>query len=114
VPKHRCATEPYNPFITAQLRWPEWTFAPTLIRNGTEYIDVERHTYLLDAREWGDDWPAAIAHAIAHLTLGHHLINYPDIPDQAERDATGLAELWLDTTIGAGMIIDTNGGVGRA
>lgn len=51
VPTHRRANVRYNPIIDAQLRWPDWTFALTFIRSGTEYIDLERMVFYLDIRE---------------------------------------------------------------
>lgn len=109
MPKHRRATTPFNPFITAQLRWPEWTFAPAFIRNGTEYIDVDQKLFLLDVREWGKAWSAGVAHALAHLALGHHRLDVDDLPERFEVDAADLAALWADTHLGAGMITKRHG-----
>lgn len=108
MPTHRRANVRYNPIIDAQLRWPDWDFALTFIRNGTEYIDLEHKVFYLDIREWGLRRAAGIAHGIAHLDLDHHRLDLDDFTDQNESDATDLAVLRLDRSKGTGMINNVN------
>lgn len=81
----------YNPIIDAELRWSDWDFALTFIRNGTEYIDIEGQKFHLDARFWGSRWPAGVAHGIAHLDLGHHLLDLDHLRPRQECSAASLA-----------------------
>ena len=99
----------YNPFIDAQLRWERWTFAFRLIRNGNELIDADTQTIWLDPRVWDRTRKVlGVAHAIAHLDLGHHKLKLDHFTDQHECDAIELALLNLDTSKGVSMITNVN------
>lgn len=65
--------EVYDPYEDAAIRWPGWTIAFTDLAGITAVFSAERETFLLDAARWSGREDEAVAQAVAHLDLAHHL-----------------------------------------
>jgi hypothetical protein len=85
----------YDPRADAAFKWAGWRFVPTMLMGVTrELISVRMQIVLLDQTWFEQDMDAAVAHAVAHLDLGHHRGGV-FTPDQ-ESAADWLARLRLD------------------
>lgn len=90
---------PFSPQAELRERWPEWTVHVTSLHGVNEVIDGPRQVILIDASDHdGEDW--ALAHALAHLDLEHHLSG-PGGAFSAEQEsqADWLARLWLGDNV---------------
>jgi len=78
-------------------RWPEWDVmqTPDLPARGEEF-HIRSNLILVgvQATEDGREW--AVAHAVAHLDLGHHLEGVPVFTAEQEADADYCATMRLD------------------
>jgi hypothetical protein len=83
----------YVPTFDLAKRWPDWTVHETTMVDGsTERFYPDSRLVLIDST--GDtEW--RMAHALAHLDLGH-AAGTGAFTAQQEADATGLAALRLD------------------
>jgi hypothetical protein len=85
----------YDPEQDAAERYPDWMIIAAGTQDGTgELLDHDMHVWLVDPKYVGDR--QAMAHAIAHLDLGHHETDAAELTDQQCSDADGLALLRLD------------------
>lgn len=91
-------TVAYNPLADAAERWPGWTFLPTDLRGIMPMLMCSaRRVILLDEGWYQMDEDAALAHAIAHLDLGHHQQHQGGrITVDDARQAEWLAQIRLD------------------
>lgn len=88
----------HDPCLELASRWPGWQINPRQLDGIPEVWSASRRMVLID-QGWYDRDPAlAMAHALAHLDLGHHL-RMP-LSAQDEADADGLAMVRLDRVPG--------------
>lgn len=86
--------KPYDPCQDAAARWGSWRIELVDLRGVGEVMDRRTQTILIDPHE-----PCrrefAIAHALSHLDLAHHLAATAEFTEQQCADADGLARLRL-------------------
>lgn len=88
-------TAKFDPKQALCERWPEWTVYLTKLHGVNEVINSPRRLILIDADDGGADW--ALAHALAHLDLEHHLSGPGgEFSKEQEGQADWLARIWLD------------------
>lgn len=94
---------PFNARFDLAERWPEWTVHLTSLHGINEVIDVPRKVILITVDQNGEDW--AIAHATAHLDLGHHTESPGGcFTTQQELDADDFARLQLGIIANDGRV----------
>lgn len=84
----------YDPGSDAAARYPDWVIRHRPLRGIPEVMCLERRVILIDEAQ---GWPAkrsGLAHAIAHLDLGHVVIG-GHLGTRQEQDAEQLAALRL-------------------
>lgn len=92
IARHQIAR--HDPHAEMAERWPDWTVRPTALHGIDEVVAPASRLILLDATRATWDW--AVAHALAHLDLGHHEDGRGAFTFEQEQDADWLARLRLD------------------
>lgn len=86
----------YDPLLDLADRHPKWRIEATRLHGIGEVVDVPRHLILIDPGKRGSQY--AVAHALAHLDLGHvNRCGGGSFTDQQERDAHWLASMRMDS-----------------
>lgn len=66
---------PYDPGRDAAARYPDWVIRHCDLRGIPEVMDVRRRVILIDRHQVRGARRSSLAHAIAHLDLGHVVID---------------------------------------
>lgn len=85
----------YNPGRDAATRFPDWVIRHRPLHGIPEVMCRRRKVILIDQ---ADSWPAklcSLAHAVAHLDLGHQTGVCGNFERWQEREANGLAAVRL-------------------
>lgn len=83
---------PYNPGRDAAARYPEWVIRHRPLPDGVpEVMSRRRKVILINSGLTWVEKRCSLAHAVAHLDLGHHEIPGGLFTDHQERDANLLA-----------------------
>lgn len=83
----------YQPEADLAARWPDWAFFETTDIPRGEHFSTVHQSILVNSggdREW------AVAHVLAHLDLGHHLMDGGTFTEAQEADADLMASIRLD------------------
>jgi hypothetical protein len=89
----RTALHVYDPYVDLAENWPDWTVQLTSDNGPSEEFDTVNKKILLHTE--GHREVYLVAHAVAHLSLRHHLQDIAFFTLQQENDASALARLKL-------------------
>jgi hypothetical protein len=92
--KGRVVTTHYNAHHDAAARHPGWRLAVTDLHGIPEVICTHHKVILVDKHAWSEGADFALAHALAHLDLGH--VDEPEFTDEHEQQADYMAQVRLD------------------
>lgn len=88
-------TDKYDAAKDLAERWPGWIVHLKDLAGVPEVICCDERKLLLDVGAWPEGEAYAVAHALAHLDLGHHE-RYGTFTAEHEAEADWLAQVRLD------------------